>query len=59
MPSFPMAAGGGPTGFGGMNMDYEQVSSMMNNPMIQSMMDQMLSNPEMLNSMIQSNPMLS
>ena len=42
---FPgMAAGGGPSGMGGMNMDAAQISAMMNNPMIQ----QMLSSPEVM-----------
>ena len=49
-----MAAGGGPSGLGGMNMDPNMMSSMMSNPMVQ----QMLSSPEFMENMINNNPML-
>ena len=33
-----LASGGGPSGLGGLNMDPNMISSMMSNPMVQSMM---------------------
>ena len=53
-----MSSGGGLSGMGGMNIDPNTIQSMMGNPMFSSMMDQMLSNPEMMNSMIENNPSL-
>ena len=40
-----MMSGGGPSGMGGLNMDMSQISEMMNNPMMQSMMQNMMSDP--------------
>lgn len=56
---FPsMAAGGGLSGMGGLNVDPNLMSSMMSNPMFRQMMDQMISNPDLMNSMIENNPSL-
>lgn len=47
-------------GMGGMGgMDPSQLGSMMQNPMVQQMMQNMMSNPDTLNQMIEGNPMLS
>ena len=53
--------GGGMGGFGGGmgGMDPNTISQMMQNPMVQQMMTQMMSNPDYVNNMINSNPMLS
>jgi ubiquilin len=53
-----LAAGGGLSGMGGMNLDPNTIQSMMSNPMFTSMMDQMLQNPDFMNSMIDNNPSL-
>ena len=53
-----MAAGGGLSGMGGLNIDPNMMSSMMSNPMFRQMMDQMISNPDLMNSMIDNNPSL-
>eukprot|EP00922_Rhytidocystis_sp_ex-Travisia-forbesii_P053331 GHVS01079083.1.p1 GENE.GHVS01079083.1~~GHVS01079083.1.p1 ORF type:complete len:452 (-),score=112.22 GHVS01079083.1:424-1716(-) len=50
----PMGGMGG--GMGGMDPQFLQ--QMMSNPMIQTMMQQVMSNPDMLRSMTQNNPML-
>lgn len=53
-----LSAGGGLSGMGGMNLDPNTISSMMNNPMFQQMMDNMISNPDTMNAMIDNNPSL-
>jgi ubiquilin len=53
-----MSAGGGASGMGGMNLDPNTINSMMGNPMFQSMMDQMMQNPDFMSSMIDNNPTL-
>ena len=50
---------GGMPGFGGGMPDFSQIQQMMQNPMFQQAMDQMMANPEMLRSMIESNPMFA
>jgi len=54
----PMAAGFGGLGMPGMNMDPAMMSQMLQNPMVQSMMQNLASNPQMLQTMVQNNPML-
>merc|ERR1719181_1446043 len=54
----PTAAGLGGMGMPGMNMDPAMMSQMLQNPMVQSMMQNLASNPQMLQTMIQNNPML-
>jgi ubiquilin len=49
---------GGLGGFGGMP-DMNQLRSMMQNPVVRNMMNQMMENPEMMREMIQSNPMFA
>jgi ubiquilin len=50
-----MAAGGGMSGMQGLGgMDPNTINQMMNNPMVQSM----LTNPAMLDQIVNSNPML-
>jgi len=40
---FPgMMSGGGPSGMGGLNMDPNAISAMMQNPMMRGMLDNML-----------------
>jgi hypothetical protein len=56
---FPgMMSGGGPSGMGGLNMDPNAISSMMQNPMMRGMLDNMLQDPNMMTQMIEGNPML-
>merc|ERR1719262_642404 len=57
----PDVNGAGPLalpGMGGAGMDPAMMSQMLQNPMVQSMMQNISSNPQMLQQMIQSNPML-
>jgi hypothetical protein len=58
MPGIP----GGGGGFGGMQLppdfDPDRMATMMQNPMFMTMMEQMMSDPAMLDQMIQSNPMV-
>ena len=51
---------GGGMGLGGgaANMDPNQVANMMENPMMQNMMNQIISDPNFLSNMEQSNPMI-
>merc|ERR1719183_2931557 len=49
---------GGMPGMPGMDMDPAMMSQMLQNPMAQSMMQNLSQNPQMLQSMIQNNPML-
>jgi ubiquilin len=43
---------------GGLNLDPNAISSMMQNPMMRGMLDNMLQDPSMMSSMIDNNPML-
>merc|ERR1719197_2278290 len=45
-------------GMGGQGPDPAMMSQMLQNPMVQSMMQNLASNPQMLQTMIQNNPML-
>jgi len=61
VPPNPWAgAGGGQVGPPGANnpMNLEQTISMLENPMVSQMMDQMMSNPAAMQSLMDSNPML-
>lgn len=55
-----MGGMGGLGGMGGMGgMDMQQIQSMMSNPQVRAMAQQLMSNPQMMRQMIENNPMLS
>lgn len=57
LPNFGMGGFPGMPGFPGMEgFDF---NSLMNNPMVQQMMDQMINDPQALSSMIRNNPMFA
>jgi ubiquilin len=56
MPGFPGGMPGGPPGMP--NLDQNQMMQMLENPMVQNMMESVLSDPAMVETMIASNPQL-
>ena len=57
--AFPPLGALGALGAGGLQPNPQQLQSMLSNPGMQAVMQQMLSNPQMMEQIIASNPMLS